>query len=336
MPGKIVGSAIYDVKKERSHVVLLPPEKISNLKRGSVKEDPIDVFDDSDDEKLKCDENVDVKEDYEIFKRIITELCDTGLIELIQCSDDISLYKAQTGIKWSDVILEVDPIKRKIMLQLVQNPKTFFVLQNTQKGKLRIIGKEIASWLSPQKKVVSYLVVANDRTLSEQSVNGLFSCFPLKPDHASIEDPLEKYNVRIFELSSNNKISLTEILQYIDAYASPWSDNAPPLIIVLANPKQIEKLVRILHHVIYHRCPNLYAGGGWDEADATYPQYREKTFQIGRESVNFINLLNHPSERIIRNGFVTATEGNLLDEDYEECANAHHYQTEIDPVDQEN
>ena len=32
-----------------------------------MKEDPIDVFDDSDDEKLKCDENVDVKEDYDVF-----------------------------------------------------------------------------------------------------------------------------------------------------------------------------------------------------------------------------------------------------------------------------
>jgi len=278
----------------------------------------------------------DVKEDYELFIEIITELCDSGFVELLQCSDDIFVYKARTGLKWSDVVLLLDPIKRKIMLQLVQNPKTFFVLHNTQKGKLRIIGKEIASWgLLPEKKVVSYLVVANDRTLSEQSVNGLFSCFPLKDDHESRENH-DKYNVRIFELSSNNKTSLNEILQYIDAYASPWSDNAPPLIIVLANPKQMEKLIHILHHITHHRCPNLCAGGGWDEADATYPQYREKAFQIKRESVNFISLLNHPSERIIRNGFVTATEGNLLDEDYEECANAHHFQSEIDPVDQEN
>jgi hypothetical protein len=279
----------------------------------------------------------EVKENYEIFIAVMNELHDTGFVELLQCSDDVFLTKARTDIKWSDVMLLPDQIKRKIMLQLVQNPKTFFVLHNTQKGKLRIIGKEIASWgLLPQKKVVSYLVVANDRTLSEQSVNGLFSCFPLKPDHESREEE-DKYNVRIFELSSNNKTSLKEILLYIDAYASDYSDNAPPLIIVLANHKQMEKLIQILHHVVHHRCPNLYAGGGWDEADETYPRYREKAFQIKHETVNFISLLNHPSERIIRNGFVTATEGNLLDEeDYEECANAHHYQSEIDPIDQKN
>ena len=278
----------------------------------------------------------DVKGDYDAFRDLVQGLCDTGYLEMIKCSDDAFVYKARTGTKWSDIVVLSDHIKKKILLQLIQNPKCFFVLFNTQRGKLRVIGKEIASWISlPNERVVSYLVVSNDRTLADQSMNGLFSCFPLKEGHEQIEDPLEKYNVRIFQLSSNNKTSLTEIITYIDAYAyNPTY--AMPLIVLLANNKQIEKLVRILYHIVYHECPRLRAGGAWDEADLTYAQFREKMFMINGQSVNFLQLLNHPSDRIIRNGFVTATEGTLMEEEYEECTNAYHYPIEVDPEDEKN
>ena len=278
----------------------------------------------------------DVKGDYDTFRELVQGLCDTGYLEMIQCSDDVFVYKAKTGTKWSDIVVLSDHIKKKILLQLIENPKCFFVLFNTQRGKLRIIGKEIASWIKLQnERVVSYLVVSNDKTLAEQSTNGLFSCFPLKDSHEQIDDPLEKYNVRIFQLSSNNKTSLTEIMTYIDAYA--YNPSYPmPLIVLLANNKQIEKLVRILYHIVNHECPRLRAGGAWDEADQTYPQYREKTFLINGHNVNFLKLLNHPSDRIIRNGFVTATEGLLMDDEYEECTNAYHYPIEVDSVDQKN
>jgi hypothetical protein len=278
----------------------------------------------------------DLHGNYDKFMELIHGLCYTGYIEILHCSDDMFLYKAKTGTKWSDIVVLSDPIKKKILLQLIQNPKCFFVLFNTQRGKLRIIGQEIASWITlPTQRVVSYLVVSNDRTLAEQSTNGLFSCFPLKEGHESIADPLEKYNVRIFELSSNNKTSLQDIITYIDAYAFNLS-YPMPLIVLLANNKQIEKLIRVLSHIVHHAYANLCAGGAWDEADVTYPQYREKTFTIDGKSVNFKQLLDHPSERIIRNGFVTATEGILMDEDYEECANAYHYTVDMDPVEQEN
>ena len=55
---------------ESSSVVLLPPEQIKPFTRGLIKEDPIDVVDDSDDEKLTCDEKNDEKgseKDYEVF-----------------------------------------------------------------------------------------------------------------------------------------------------------------------------------------------------------------------------------------------------------------------------
>jgi hypothetical protein len=278
----------------------------------------------------------DVSGDYDKFLELIQGLCDTGYLELLQCADDMFMYKARTGTKWSDIVVLSDHIKKKILLQMIENPKCFFVLFNTQRGKLRIIGQEIASWITlPYQRVVSYLVVSNDRTLSDQSTNGLFSCFPLKEGHESISDPLEKYNVRIFQLSSTNKTSLDEIITYIDAYA--FNSNYPmPLIVLLANNKQIEKLIRILDHIIHHSCAQLRAGGAWDEADQTYPQFREKNFTVNGRSVNFRQLLDHSSERIIRNGFVTATEGVLMDEEYEECANAYHYTVDMDPVDQEN
>ena len=278
----------------------------------------------------------DVRGDYEAFREHVDALCEVGHLELLRLNDDTFAYKAKTGTKWSDIVVLSDHIQKKILLQLIENPKCFFVLFNTQRGKLRIIGEEIASWITlPNKRVVSYLVVSNDTNLADQSRAGLFDCFPLKKGHELIEDPLEKFNVRIFQLSSNNKTSIGEIITYIDAYA--YNPSYPmPLIVLLANNKQIEKLVKILYHIIHHECPILQAGGAWDEADQTYPQFREKNYMVNGTSVNFLQLLNHPSDRIIRNGFVTATEGGLIDEEYEECMNAHHYTVDMDPVDQAN
>ena len=290
--------------------------------------EPLDIL-------YECVEE-DLAGDYDKFLENIEGLCDTGYLETIKCSDDMIVYKAKTDTKWSNIVTLDDPIKKKILLQLIQNPKCFFVLFNTQRGKLRIIGKEIASWITfPNQRVVSYLVVSNDRTLAEQSTNGLFSCFPLKESHETIVDPLEKYDVRIFELSSNNKTSLHDIITYIDAYAYNTSYSMP-LIVLLANNKQMEKLIHIILHIVNHSCANLRVGGGWDEADQTYPQFRGKNFTVKGLTVNFRQLLDHPSERIIRNGFITATEGLLMDEEYEECANAYHYMVDIDPIDQEN
>jgi hypothetical protein len=105
----------------------------------------------------------DINGDYDKFLDIVQGLCDTGYLELLQCNDDMFVYKAKTGIKWSDIVVLSDHIKKKILLQLIQNPKCFFVLFNTQRGKLRIIGQEIASWIAlAHQRVVSYLVVSND------------------------------------------------------------------------------------------------------------------------------------------------------------------------------
>ena len=57
VPGSVMSSAIYDCKQElSSKVELLQPESVGSMVRGSVKEDPIHICSDSDDEFLKCDE----------------------------------------------------------------------------------------------------------------------------------------------------------------------------------------------------------------------------------------------------------------------------------------
>ena len=274
---------------------------------------------------------------WDVYTSMIVDLCERGLMECLISSDDIIMYKAKTGVTWTTLTDLTDPVHRRILLELIENPKCFFILFNTQKGKLRLSGQEMASWAElSNKRVVSFLVVDNDRTLSEQSVNGLFQCFPLRIGHEAAVDCREKYNIQIFELSSNNKTSLREILTYIDAYAYNPS-YAMPLIVVLANNKQIEKLIRILLHIKTHACEKLCAGVVWDEADKTYPQFRKKDFVIGDRTVNYLQFVNEYDGRtIFRTGFVTATEGDLIEEEYDECVNAYHYPVVMDPADQEN
>lgn len=272
------------------------------------------------------------------FKIVVDELETAGYLDVLVDNEDKVLYKAKPNLKWhSDICKLSDPIKKKILLCLIDNPKSFFVLFNTQKGKLRIAGKEISSWAAyPNKRMVSFLVVDNDRTLSEQSVNGLFDCFEKVDNHEHISVYQDKFKVKIFELSSNNKISLKDIITYIDAYTyNP--EYHMPLIVALANNKQIEKVIKILHHIALkqQRGVNLAAGFVWDEADKTYPLFRNKTFRIDHEVLSYLDLYNQ-EDIILRAGFVTATDGPLLEEEYEECANAHHYKVVLDPEDEKN
>ena len=68
--GKVVTSAIYDIKKEGSYVELMTPEKIGSFARGLVKDDPIDVYDDSDKDELKVDKkklSIKKEKSYDVF-----------------------------------------------------------------------------------------------------------------------------------------------------------------------------------------------------------------------------------------------------------------------------
>jgi len=265
------------------------------------------------------------------FERKVDELVDIGFIETGPV-DDFTVYKAKNGLKWADFVHIDDSIKKSILLELVENPTTFFVLQNTQKGKMRIASLEIKTWgRDKTKKVVAFIIVDNDKTLADQSVDGLLKTF-------------EQQKVKIFPLSSSSKTSYDEIKTYIDAYASDIIEDGKepeypmPLIALLANTAQCEKMLMLLSHIsrkVENNNSRLRYGMIWDEADKTYSQLRDKICKK-TESLTCRTFTVEKTQALYRLGFVTATDGNLLDEDYPECANAYLYPVDISLEDQEH
>jgi hypothetical protein len=274
-------------------------------------------------DRVKADKEDFMDED--TFRNVITELIEIDVLQTM-LMDDSRLYRAKAGLKWSDFVHIDDPIKKSILLLLIQNPTTFFVLQNTQRGKMRIAAAEIKAWGQDKvNRVVAFIIVDNDKTLADQSVDGLAKVFGDQP-------------VKIFALSSNSKTGFEEIKTYVDAYATN-PEYPMPIIALLANPKQNEKMLKLLHHinskVVNYKSPLRY-GEIWDEADKIYPALRDKEITINGNAVSQITYINEQTRGLYRLGFVTATDGKLLDEDYPECANAYLYPVEIAPEDQEH
>jgi hypothetical protein len=260
------------------------------------------------------------------FENKLNELIDFGFIRADPL-DDITVYQQNNGLKWADFVNIDDPIKKSILLELVENPTTFFVLQNTQKGKMRIASLEIKSWGQDKtKKVVAFIIVDNDKTLSDQSIDGIKNIFA-------------EQKVKIFALSSNNKTSYDDIKMYIDAYShNPEYDM--PVICLLSNQKQCEKMLKLIHHIdkkVSSNNSQLRYGVIWDEADKTYKQLRDKQFVVDGINMSCKRFMAEKTEALYRLGFVTATDGDLLlDEDYPECANAYLYPVIIPPEDEQH
>ena len=266
----------------------------------------------------------------EDFCSKLDELIDIGLIET-SLLDDYIIYSARYGLEWADFVHIDDSIKKSILTLLVQNPKTFFILQNTQKGKMKLSAQEIQEWSKDRRiKAVGFMIVANDSTLADQSADGLQKVFG-------------EQRVRVFLLSSTKKITYEEIKTYIDAYANDVQDPdreveyPMPVIALLSNPKQFEKMLKLLNHIDNkirrHNSPLRY-GIIWDEADITYPSLRNKEFSIDTNTVSFYSLIEQ-NIGLYRLGFVSATDGNLLDEEYPECSNAYLYPVVLSPEDRE-
>ena len=273
------------------------------------------------------------KEDFineDAFRTKVDELVDIGFIET-SILDDLTIYSAKHGLKWwSDFKQIEDPIKKSILLLLVVNPTTFFVLLNTQKGKMKIAALEIKMWgQDKSKKVVAFIIVGNDKTLADQSVDGIIKTFG-------------EQKVKIFYLSSNSKTSFEDIKTYIDAYASDEGDEGEypmPVVALLANPNQCEKKLRLQNHIhkkVVNKNSLLRYGEIWDEADRTYAQLRDKQFLIDGQNLTCRTFTVEHTNALYRLGFISATDGNLLDEDYPECANAYLYPIEIAPEDQKH
>lgn len=267
--------------------------------------------------------------EFDHFKQTVNDLVDAGfIVRNINVSQDQVWYKGKIGLKYSDFSGIDNALKQHILTQFIENPATFFVLFNTQKGKSAIVQKRLISWArEPKKQIVSILMLDNDQTLGEQTIEGLVA--RLKK---------EGVNVKLFTLVSTSKNTVEEILTYIDAYASNSGEEEypMPLITALTNFKQSEKILRILRKVLVRnekRYPNLYYGMIWDEADKTYPLVRDKVAQIEGNPMCIRQFTLDNTNALHGNGFVTATQGELLD-DYPECASAFAVIPEINEEDE--
>ena len=236
---------------------------------------------------------------------ILDELETAEFITRSTNTEDNVIFQARAGLKPSDFYMIDNPIKKNMLLYLVENPKTIFILQNTQSGKTVIVAKEISEW-SRENKNVAFFITQNDKTLADQSAESLST----------------KCSVKTFMLSSNSKTTLDDVKTYIDAYATDmYNDYKMPLICVLANKTQNEKVMKLLDH-IRNRCRRgslLRYGIIFDEADETYPALRDQTF-IGLSYRSFIVDDDAALHKLV---FVSATEGDLMDSEYPECQNAY-------------
>jgi hypothetical protein len=245
--------------------------------------------------------------------------------------NDENLYTIQNSINYKHCENIKDPVKRFISFELVQNLSTFFILQPTQMGKNNIISEELVKWAKDMsKKVVAFIVFANDQPLSVQSCIG-------------IEKVFAKHNIKIkiIMLSSDKKITLESIKDNINGYAADKTDEGEepeygmPIICSLDNPAQRKKtlsLIKYIHMKVTTKKSMLRYGMIWDEADKTYGSARNVEYSIDEELVSFKKYIVDKNDALYRLGFASATEGGLIiEDDFPECANAYIYPVIITP-----
>ena len=273
-------------------------------------------------------EEIPVEED--VFTRKVQDLVDAGfLLSIINSQNDEVWYSGKPGLQFSDFSAIDDPMKKQILLQFVENPTIQFVLFNTQKGKSKIVQNELMEYArlsSCAIQVVSILMLDNDTTLGDQSVESLTK----RMSDNGVQTELHY-------LCSNSKTNSTVgiICNAIDSYAAFPGEKPMPLIVALTNPKQLHKSIEVLNHIQQRhiaRYPNLKYAIIWDEADKTYSWSRDRCVFNGM-CVRHFTL--DDMRGIYKNTFVTATEGSLI-EDFPECANAHNFKIEKNEQDEQH
>lgn len=270
-------------------------------------------------DKLNLDREVGDEYDVDIVSHALYALESVGLIERnVNICDDTVSFGARHGLKPSDFHQIDDPIKKTILMMFVDNPKTFFVLQNTQSGKMRICALEINKWVERTDiKPVAFFITLNDKTLTDQSVDGLSKIC---------------VNCKLFTLSSNSKQSFDAINDYINAYAADTDgEYKMPIIAALANEIQNKKILKLMSNIlrkVRNNQSKLRYGIIFDEADDTYPKLRKTHIDVDGESMCYLQFIIDNDCALHRIGFVSATEGDLLDEDFPECANAYLYRAD--------
>jgi hypothetical protein len=268
----------------------------------------------------------------EEFRRNLNDLVDIGLLErnVNEINDEI-WYTGKPGLHFAEFSAIDDSVKKYILLQFISNPAMFFVLFNTQKGKSAITIKKIITWAQdPVKKFVPILMLESNIGLGDQTVEGIKS-----------QMEKEGISVKLFKLVSTDKLSVDEITNYIDTYVGFPEDNKPmPLIVALTNDKQTAKVLEVLSHIMLrqnHRFPNLCYGLLWDEADKTYTFARDRVMCVRGKDMCIRNFTLDNTVALGGCGWITATEGSLLDsEEYPECANAYSVTSEINEEDEKH
>jgi len=235
----------------------------------------------------------------------IHALVEEGLLIQREYNDEV-VYDACDGLSLMDFI-HVTGVQRDILMMFVKNPKGFFMLGNTQNGKSKKIRAMVREWTRLDHKMVGFVVVDNDTSLSDQFVDGLRG------------EPVE-----IFRLSGTGGDKVDKIIDAIDAYVGNFTGRKKmPLIVLLSNEIQNAKMVEIIQEidlgVTRHQSPLRY-GVIWDECDVTYVRLCD---QVVKE-VTVRTFLTERTEALHQVVWVTATEGTLLDDnlEYPECLNA--------------
>jgi hypothetical protein len=263
------------------------------------------------------DELYEIVQDYlteDEFEDELEGLFEARYLIKFEFQDEIG-YHIADDVTWKKV-RELDNSKSQRILRLfIDDPDTFLILINTQKGKTVMVVNEIAKWIQvANKQVVPIIMVDNDQGLADQTV----------PKLENMGTP-----VKVHYLSGSAKKSSTiEMIKAdIDSYAA--FGGSPPLIVLLSNRTQFMKLLQILAHIRnrYQTNPeyNLHYGIIFDEADRVYPQWRDEIKQYTEDGA----VAKHSV------GFVSATDGDLIDsEDYPECSNANILPESINPEDE--
>lgn len=235
--------------------------------------------------------------------------------------DDELIYRGRDGLKWADFHHLVNPLHKQILLQFAEDPATWMLLLNTQKGKLRKMIDDIRPFVEAARrpdavvKPVIVIYAANDRELAGYA-------------RGDIDDQFAEGTVKTILLSSGagSTVTFEEIRTHIDAYANDDEGlYGVPILVVLANTKQNEKIVKVLHHIVKKssgpRGSRLRYAIYFDEADQTYPKVRDLVEPSTSTTLGAF-VANEVRFRI-RAGWISATDGDLLNvQVYPECATA--------------
>ncbi len=263
--------------------------------------------------------------DHDTLAQILEELVCTGYLEEKINDEDNIYYTGKHGLSFENFRDISDPIKKFILSLFTPNPKGFFIQLNTQKGKTAHTLKEIKEWFgNKDKKNIGFLICDNDQTLTDQFQKKLEEQFGT--------------DIELIVLSAKSKKSHVDLADKIDSYIN-YKKN-PILIVLLANNIQCGKMVKLLYH-IHDRFINDNANVSYslifDEADKTYPLLRDQLFtMVDGSQASLKTYILDKSEALNRIGWISATDGQLLDEKYDEVANAHSHKVVIDENDSLN